>query len=216
MNKKFNLLNSNYNVHKLFSSKKKTYEILSKKKIPVVKIERKVANNSNFYFVTKPVYGAGSENVNLIKSKLNIKNDKHLIIQKYYTGIKGSFTMICKEKSTEVLSCSEQIIDIKNKRIFQKGVVIGGLEKYREDFRQLSKKIISRFPGFFGFIGVDVIKIENVWHILEINTRFTSSLLGIERAYGYEAVKKITNLYLNKKIDTKKIELKKITKVFFN
>ena len=58
--------------------------------------------------------------------------------------------MICKEKSIEVLSCSEQIIDIKNKRIFQKGLIIGGLEKYREDFRQLSKKIISRFPGFFG------------------------------------------------------------------
>ena len=216
LNKKFNLLNSNYNVHKFFSSKKKTYEILSKKRIPAVKIERKVTNNSNFCFITKPVYGAGSENVNLIKSKLNIKNDKHLIIQKYYTGIKGSFTMICKGKSVEVLSCSEQIIDIKNKRIFQKGLIIGGLEKYREDFRQLSKKIISIFPGFFGFIGVDVIKIENVWHILEINTRFTSSLLGIESAYGNEAVKKITNLYLNKKIDTKKIELKKITKVLFN
>ena len=32
LNKKFNLLNSNYNVQKFFSSKKKTYEILSKKK----------------------------------------------------------------------------------------------------------------------------------------------------------------------------------------
>ena len=124
--------------------------------------------------------------------------------------------MICKGKSAEVLSCSEQITDIKNKKIVQKGLIIGGLEKYREDFEKISKKIISKFSGLFGFIGVDVIKIENVWHILEINTRFTSSLLGIESAYGYEAIKKITNLYLNKKIDTKKIELKKITKVFFN
>ena len=63
---------------------------------------------------------------------------------------------------------------------------------------------------------MDVIKIENVWHILEINTRFTSSLLGIENAYGIEAIKKITNLYLNKKIDKKKIKLKKTTKVYFN
>ena len=28
--------------------------------------------------------------------------------------------MICKEKSIEVLSCSEQIIDIKNKKFFKK------------------------------------------------------------------------------------------------
>ena len=48
LNKKFNLLNSNYNIHKLFSSKKKTYEILSKKRIPVVKIERKVENKFKF------------------------------------------------------------------------------------------------------------------------------------------------------------------------
>ena len=215
-NKKFNLLNSNYNIHKLFSSKKKTYEILSKKKIPVVKIEKKVENNLNSSYVTKPIYGAGSENVSIIKAKSNIKKSEHLIIQKYYEGIKGSFTMICKGKNAEVLSCSEQIIDIKNKKIFQKGLIIGGLEKYRKDFQQIAKKIMLKFSGFFGFIGVDIIKIQNVWHVLEINTRFTSSLLGIESAYGYEAIKKITNLYLNKKIDKNKIKLKKITKVYFN
>ena len=43
-----------------FLQKKKTYEILSKKKIPVVKIEKKVEKNSNFSFITKPIYGAGS------------------------------------------------------------------------------------------------------------------------------------------------------------
>ena len=216
LNKKFNLLNSSYDIHRLFSSKKKTYETLSKKKIPVVKIERKIEKNSNFSFVTKPIYGAGSENVSIIKPKSYIKNDNHLIIQKYYEGIKGSFSMICKGKSAQVLSCSEQITDIKHKRIFQKGLIVGGLEKYRQDFQKISKKIISKFSGLFGFIGVDVIKIENVWHILEINTRFTSSLLGIENAYGIEAIKKITNLYLNKKVDKKKIKLKKTTKVYFN
>ena len=216
LNKKFNLLNSNYDIHKLFSSKKKTYEILSKKKIPVVKIEGKLATNSNLSFVSKPIYGAGSENVSIIKPNSNKNNNKHLIIQKYYEGIKGSFTMLCKGKNAEVLSCSEQIIDIKNKRIFQKGLIVGGLEKYREDFQRIAKKIILKFSGFFGFIGVDIIKIQNVWHILEINTRFTSSLLGIESAYGYEAIEKITGLYLNKKIGKKKIKLKTITKVYFN
>ena len=199
-----------------FLQKKKTYEILSKKKIPVVKIEGKLATNSNLSFVSKPIYGAGSENVSIIKPNSNKNNNKHLIIQKYYEGIKGSFTMLCKGKNAEVLSCSEQIIDIKNKKIFQKGLIVGGLEKYREDFQRIAQKIILKFSGFFGFIGVDIIEIQNVWHILEINTRFTSSLLGIESAYGYEAIEKITNLYLNKKIGKKKIKLKTITKVYFN
>ena len=216
LNKKFNLLNSNSDIHQLFSSKKKTYEILSKKKFPVVKIEQKLTNDSSLSFVSKPIYGAGSENVCIIKPNSNKKNNKHLIFQKYYEGIKGSFTMICKGKYVEVLSCSKQIISIKNKKISQKGLIVGELEKYREDFQQIAKKIILKFSGFFGFIGVDIVKIQNVWHILEINTRFTSSLLGIESAYGYEAIEKITNLYLNKKINKKKIKLKTITKVYFN
>ena len=57
--------------------------------------------------------------------------------------------MICKGKNAEVLSCSEQIIDIKNKKIFQKGLIIGGLEKYRKDFQKIAKKIISKFSGLF-------------------------------------------------------------------
>ena len=151
----------------------------------------------------------------IIKPKSE-KKKKNFIIQKYYEGVKGSFTMICKGKRAEILSCSEQITVIKNKKIFQKGLIVGGLEKYRKDFQQISKKIISKFSGLFGFIGIDIVKIENVWHILEINTRFTSSLLGIEKSYGYEAIKKITNLYLNKKVDKNRIKLKKITKVYFN
>ena len=53
------------------------YKILSKTKIPVVKIERKADKNSNFSFVTKPIYGAGSENVCIIKPQTDIKNDTY-------------------------------------------------------------------------------------------------------------------------------------------
>ena len=56
--------------------------------------------------------------------------------------------MICKGKSVQVLSCSEQITDIKNKKIFQKGLIVGGLEKYREDFQKISKKLSQNSLDF--------------------------------------------------------------------
>ena len=46
-------------------------------------------------FLKKPIYGAGSENINLI-SRMPRNTDK-IIIQEYHPGIKGSFLMICKK-----------------------------------------------------------------------------------------------------------------------
>ena len=115
-----------------------------------------------------------------------------------------------------ILSCSKQITEIKNRKISQKGIIIGGTEEYREQIKNLAKKITKSFPGLFGFVGVDFVKIKNSLHVIEINARFTSSLLGLQEAYGDNVTKKISDLYLNKVFDKKKIKLKKITTVYLN
>jgi len=213
---KFNLLISDLKTLKIFSSKKKTYQMLTKIGIPVVQIEKNITKSSNNLFIIKPVFGAGSENVYLTRLKKNHIIDKNVVIQKYYPDTKGSFTMLCKEKEAIVLSCSEQVTEIKNKKLLQKGIITGGLEKDRKKFQSLAEKIAKNFPGLFGFIGIDVVKIYDKWHIIEINARFTSSLIGIHQAYGGSAIKKISDLYVERKIDKRKIKLKKKVKVFFN
>ncbi len=214
--KKFNLLLSDLETLKIFSSKKKTYQMLTKKGIPVVQIEKKITRNSNDLFLTKPIFGAGSENITITKLKKNHIINKNVVVQKFFPDTKGSFTMLCKKKEAIVLSCSEQITEIQNKKLYQKGIITGGLEKDRKKFQLLAQKITENFPGLFGFIGVDVVKIFNKWHVIEINARFTSSLLGIRQAYGVNAIKKISDLYLKRKIDKKKTKLKNKVKVFFN
>ena len=46
----------------------------------------------------------------------------------------------------------------------------------------LAKKIVSNFSGLFGFIGVDILLDEGTWYIVEVNSRFTSSLIGLEKS----------------------------------
>ena len=213
LKKSFDLLNSDYETLKIFSSKKKTFNILKKKKILVVKNEKEICNNSNKLFVNKPEYGAGSENIHLINED---SKKKESIIEEYYPGVKGSFSMLCKKKKMVLLSCSKQIIEIRNRKISQKGIIIGGTEEYREQIINLANKIVKNFPALFGFVGVDFVIIKNSLHVIEINARFTSSLLGLQEAYGDSVTKKISDLYLTKVFDKKKIKLKEITTVYLN
>ena len=89
-----------------------------------------------------------------------------------------------------LLSCSKQIIEIRNRKISQKGIIIGGTEEYREQIINLANKIVKNFPALFGFVGVDFVIIKNSLHVIEINARFTSSLLGLQEAYGDSVTKK--------------------------
>ena len=213
LKKKFTLLNSDFETLEIFSSKKKTFLELKKKKIPVVGIENN-ANLKDVKYVSKPIFGAGSENIKITNS--HTKKKVGLIVQKYHDGEAGSFIMLCKKKGMLLLSCNKHVLKIKKKTISQTGTIVGGLEQHRKMINNLATKLKRGFPGLFGYIGVDILLIEGQWKILEVNTRFTSSFIGLEKAYGYSALKKITNLYLNEKIDKKIDKLLKQKRIKFN
>ena len=74
---------------------------------------------------------------------------------------------------------------------------------------------LKNFSGLFGYIGIDILLEEDQWKIIEINPRFTSSLIGLGKSYGRNSLQKITNLYLENKLNkTKNKLIKKLTVKF--
>ena len=213
LKKKFILLNSSLENIKRFSSKVKAHRNLKEKKINTVKIEKKI-DNKNLY-VSKPNFGAGSLDIKVIKPKNLLMEPNNRVIQKFYPGKKGSFVMLCSKKKFEVLCCNEQIVVIKKNKILQTGLRMGGLEFYRKEIEKIGRQIYKNFSGLFGYIGVDILLEENQWKIIEINPRFTSSLIGLEKSYGKKSLQKITKLYLENKINKTKNNLIKIVTVKF-
>ena len=213
LKKKFILLNSSLENIRRFSSKLKAYRNLEKKKISVVKIEKKIDNKNTY--ISKPTFGAGSLDIKIVESKNLIKKPKNRVIQKFYPGKKGSFVMLCSKNNFEVLCCNEQIVDINKKKISQTGLIMGGLESYRKEIENIGRQIYENFSGLFGYIGVDILLEKNQWKIIEINPRFTSSVIGLEKSYGRNSLKKITKLYLENKLDkTRNKLIKKFTVKF--
>ena len=178
-----------------------------------MKIEKKI-DNQNIY-ISKPTFGAGSLDIKILDSKNLIMKTKNRVIQKFHPGKKGSFVMLCSENNFEVLCCNEQIVDINKKKISQTGLIMGGLESYRKEIEKIGRQIYENFSGLFGYIGVDILLEENQWKIIEINPRFTSSLIGLEESYGINSLQKISKLYLENKLNrTKNKLIKKFTVKF--
>jgi predicted ATP-grasp superfamily ATP-dependent carboligase len=80
----------------------------------------------------------------------------------------------------------------------------------------LAKQICNVTKGLFGLIGVDIIKQNGKWYVLEINPRFTSSYNGILECYGKETVFQITNLYLTKSLILEEPKLMKTKRIIFS
>ena len=49
-------------------------------------------------------------------------------MQKFYKGTKGSFSMLCNKRDFVILSCNKQLVEIRDRKVFQTGLVVGGLE----------------------------------------------------------------------------------------
>ena len=203
----FYTLNSEPREIRVFSSKVMTFNSLKKKKIPCVETFTNIKEIKDFNskYIIKPVFSAGSENIFIVKNfkDLNLIMPKitfPFVIQYFKPTLSGSFSMICKNKKINLISCNEHILKIKNKSLKQIGSNIGKFEKYRNDFEIIAKSLAKKFSGLYGYIGVDVILEDKIWKVVDVNARFTSSYLGIKKKYGMKVRSKIIDFYYKNKV----------------
>lgn len=215
---KFEILNSDLDLIRIFSSKKFTFQFLKKKKIPCIDGIQNLSSAKKI--IIKPDFGAGSERIIFGKASNKVFKEsqeifENYVIQEYLPGLVGSVNLLCETGKNNLLSCNKHIIVKKNESIKQIGSIIGGLERHRKELKALCNKLTKKFIKLFGFIGLDVIFVNNQWKILEVNSRITSTYCGLEHAYGKEMQKFITSFYLKKKLTNKNFRLIKEYKLLF-
>ena len=221
-NKGFSVLSSNYSLIKIFCSKTKTIKFLKNKKIPCVDLIKNLENiDKEKKIIIKPDQGAGSQNTFIFDRFFCTKDflekiDFDFVVQYYQKGLLGSLNVIFYKNQNFLLSCNKHILKSNNIKIKQIGSVIGGLEEYRSDFQNLINLINSKIKGLYGFINLDLVKVDGMWKIIEVNPRISSTYCGLKKAYGQEITNLISDFYLGKReLDQKKIPLKKPIEIFF-
>jgi predicted ATP-grasp superfamily ATP-dependent carboligase len=62
---------------------------------------------------------------------------------------------------------------------------------------------VYRFPGLFGYLGVDFILVDGEPVIIEINPRPTTPIIGLKKAFGYNVSEIVLDNYSGKQIEKK-------------
>ncbi len=157
-------------------------------------------------WVVKPDDGVGGEGIRLINKKNNlselirVEEAKDLIVQPYLEGKHMSMSLLVFNEEVQLLACNEQHVDINNGSIKLLAIGVNECLSFKDDMLKLARKIVSVISGFAGYIGVDLIGIENELVVLEINPRFTTAYAGISESIGCNVSAKILDTFLNKKM----------------
>jgi tyramine---L-glutamate ligase len=193
---------------RLTASKYLTNKILKENNIPVVETKRlnEVIPESDLGWVIKPDDGVGAEKTRIVldKESLNetISNEdpKKMIVQPYLDGKHLSMSLLVFNNDVCLIGCNQQYIDIKDGMIKLTAIGVNECLMFKDDMLDLAKNIVAAIPGLAGYVGVDLIEVEQQLFVLEINPRFTTAYAGISESIGCNITAKVLDAFLNRKL----------------
>ncbi len=158
--------------------------------------------------IAKSRYGVDCENIKLIKSKVDIDELEKLyepgsrfVVQEFIEGTVASVSLISDGKTAIPISLNRQIVEIND----EGGKYVGGEIPFNHPLKdeafKLAKLACEYVPGIKGFVGVDLIIDEDAKEIylIELNSRFTTSYVGLQKIANFNIAKLIFDL-LDEKI----------------
>ena len=151
--------------------------------------------------IAKPRFGVDCDNIKIISSKRDIdeleeiyEEGSRFIIQPYLEGDVCSVCLISDGKEALPISLNKQIVKIDENG----GEYLGGYVPYDHPLKdkvfEIAKKACEYVPGLKGFVGIDFIIEDGYVYLIEINSRFTTSYVGLQKIININIAKTILDL----------------------
>ena len=164
-----------------------------------------------FKLIVKPVYGVDCQDTKVISDFTEFKNLKNvfsigssILIQEFIEGDVLSVSLISDGKKAIPISLNKQNILLDNENFSYLGGEIPYDHPLKEKAFEIAKKSIESIEGIKGFVGVDLIINEDVYFI-EINSRFTTPYVGLQKIANFNIGKSIIEI-IDKKIAIDSLE----------
>ena len=155
--------------------------------------------------IIKPVTCVDCENIKIIEDINDLSYDlekifppgSRILVQEYIEGIDVSVSLICDGENVIPICLNKQFIEIRN----EKGTYIGGQSPFKSEFEKeafdTAVKAVKSVDGLKGFVGVDLRISDDGYfpvYLLEINSRFTTPYVGIQKITNFNIASAIIKL----------------------
>ena len=157
--------------------------------------------------IIKPLIGVDCEDIVVINDIADLSYDlekiyppeSRIIVQEYVDGTDISVSLISDGKKAVPLSLNEQFVELNS----DEGTYFGGKlpydSKYKDEAFEIATKAVESIDGLKGFVGVDLLinnDEKDVYsvYLLEINSRFTTPYVGLNKITNFNIGKSIIEL----------------------
>ena len=186
---------SNSETIKICSDKLLFYKYLHKYSIPVIptcdNINSKILPNK---CIIKDRYGAGCSYVRVTdKSDLSEHYAKDRVIQPLIKGDSYSLSIFFGKSNYRLLTINRQHTVIEKNMIKLKYLSINVNKILYSKVLSIIAEIHNSLPGLFGFVGIDILLKKNDIYIVEVNTRLTTSYVGVYKTIGCNIIDLLVN-----------------------
>ena len=154
--------------------------------------------------IVKPKDGVGCEGIHLFNSFDKTENiissdeQEKYIAQPYLEGESLSLSLVCCQGECVLLSVNKQIIIEDNNSLGLKRCLVNA--KDRDSFIEFSQNLVSKLSGLKGYIGIDVLIVENKTFLIEINPRLTTSYVGLKSALNINPAEHILHTFMHNEL----------------
>ena len=118
-------------------------------------------------------------------------NGKGFVFQPYITGEPLSLSLLCHQRSCELLSINRQHIRMEHGQLHFSGVTVNAISDQDHRYAALAMHVCSAIPGLWGYVGIDLIDTEIGPIVLEVNPRATVSYAGLSAVLGFNLAEKL-------------------------
>jgi len=200
------LLTSSSKAVSITTDKWQTYQVLTQHKIATIPTQRLSDDQLRVKYpsVIKPRDGVGCEDVFLCESQpafqkylSQLKNLENMLIQPFIIGECFSLSALFNHGTAQLICLNRQLIEIKKGHFKLLGCEVN-CNTDKTGLENLLQQIAPAFPELWGYVGIDLIRVEEQWYVLEINPRLTTSYAGINQALGINTAAAVLQL-LSKK-----------------
>ncbi len=162
-------------------------------------------NHKNQLYIEKDRTSCGCMNTRIVKYNKGQTKDK--IIEKYIPGQSYSISLHISNKSYSIMSVNKQIMQNKKNSIKLKALLVNIYPSFLNHLYNFIDNILSVFPNLKGFVGFDFIEYKGELFLIEINSRYTTSMSLIEKCKRKSSLDYIYNRFNNIAGKTCRLEL---------
>lgn len=152
--------------------------------------------------IIKPVNGVDCEDIKIINDLGDIPENINLpevLIQEFIEGEDISVSLISDGKKAIPISLNKQDIKYDGEKQKYLGGYLPFISEFKEDAFKIATLSVEAIDGIKGFVGVDLILSKNnELCFLEINSRFTTPYVALQKIANFNIGESIIDLIDNK------------------